>query len=95
VIGVPVNEELCKELRGSVVGWLARENNVKRIQTTLFMEGFLSLIVTHMGDNMVLIQSSVEVDMHLLIKSKNECLQYYFSELTPWNPRLIVAHREV
>jgi hypothetical protein len=46
---VPVNEELCKELHGSVVGLLAREKDVTRIQTTLAMEGFRSISVTHMG----------------------------------------------
>ncbi|KAK2401162.1 hypothetical protein QL285_050778 [Trifolium repens] len=95
VIKVPVNEELCKELRGSVVGRLARERNVKRIQTTLFMEGFPSISVTHMGDNKVLMRSPVEGDVERLMKSKNECLKYYFSELKPWNPGLTAAQREV
>jgi hypothetical protein len=50
VLHVPVNEELCKELRGSVVGLLAREKDVTRIQTTLAMEGFRSISVTYMGE---------------------------------------------
>jgi hypothetical protein len=95
VIKVPVNEELSKELRGSVVGSLARERNVKRIQTTLFMEGFPSISVTHMGDNKVLMRSPVEGDVERLMKSKNECLKYYFSEIKPWNPGLTAAQREV
>jgi RNA recognition motif-containing protein len=95
VIKVPVNEEFCKELRGSMVGRLAREKDVKRIQTTLFMEGFPSITVSHMGDNMVLLRSPVDGDVDRLMKSKNECLHYYFSELKPWNPGLIATHREV
>ncbi|MCI18119.1 endonuclease/exonuclease/phosphatase family protein, partial [Trifolium medium] len=34
VLKVPINEALCKELRGSVVGTLACEKDVRRIQTT-------------------------------------------------------------
>jgi hypothetical protein len=95
VLKVPVNEELCKELRGSMVGRLAREKNVKQIQTTLCMEGFRSITVTHMGDNRVLLRSPVEGDVERLLKSKNECLSYYFADLKPWNPGLIATHREV
>jgi hypothetical protein len=92
---VPVNEELCKELQGSVVGMLAREKDVRRIQTTLFMEGFGAIKVTHMGGNIVLIRSVVAGDVDRLLKSKNECLPYYFSDLKPWNPGMIAAKREV
>jgi RNA recognition motif-containing protein len=92
---VPVNEELCKELQGSVVGTLAREKDVRRIQTTLFMEGFRSITVTNMGGNMVLMRSLVEGDVARLLRSKNECLQYYFSEIKPWNPGLLAVQREV
>ncbi|MCI48224.1 hypothetical protein A2U01_0069467, partial [Trifolium medium] len=35
VLKVPINEALCKELQGSVVGTLACEKDVRRIQTTL------------------------------------------------------------
>jgi hypothetical protein len=70
VLKVPVNEDLSKELRGSVVGSLAREKNVKRIQTTLFMEGYPSISVTHMGDNKVLLRSPVEGDVERLLKSR-------------------------
>jgi hypothetical protein len=92
---VPVNEELCKELRGSVVGLLAREKDVTRIQTTLAMEGFRSISVTHMGGNMALLRSSMEGDVDRLLKRKNECLSFYFSELKPWNPGLLAVQREV
>jgi RNA recognition motif-containing protein len=92
---VPVNEELCKELQGSVVGTLAREKDVRRIQTTLYMEGFRSIMVTNMGGNMVLMRSPVEGDVARLMRSKNECLQYYFSEIKPWNPGLLAVQREV
>ncbi|KAK2430143.1 hypothetical protein P8452_43597 [Trifolium repens] len=95
VLKVPVNEDLCKELQGSMVGVLAREKDVRRIQTTLFMEGFRAITVTHMGGNMVLLRSAVEGDVSRLIRSKNECLQYYFSELKPWNPGLLAIQREV
>jgi hypothetical protein len=95
VIKVPVNEALCKELKGSMVGLLAREKDVRRIQTTLFMEGFGSVLVTSMGGNMALLRSPVEGDIERLLKSKNECLQYYFSEMKPWNPGLLAVQREV
>jgi hypothetical protein len=49
IMKVPMNEELCKELQCGVLGKLAREKDVRRIQTTLFMEGFRSISVTHMG----------------------------------------------
>jgi RNA recognition motif-containing protein len=70
VMKVLVNEELCKELQGSVVGTLAREKDVRRIQTTLYMEGFRSISVTHMGGNMVLLRSPVEGDVERLLKSR-------------------------
>jgi hypothetical protein len=95
VLHVPVNEDLCKELCGSMVGTLAREKDVRRIQTTLFMEGFRSITVTHMGGNMVLLRSSVAGDVERLMRSKNECITYYFSDLKPWNPGLIAVQREV
>jgi hypothetical protein len=92
---VPVNESLSKELQGSMVGLLACEKEVHRIQTTLFMEGFQSIKVTNMGGNMALIRSPVEGDVQRLLKSRNECLTYYFSKLKPWNPGLIATQREV
>jgi hypothetical protein len=95
VMKVPVNEELCKELQGSMVGTLAREKDVRRIQTTLYMEGFRSITVTNMGGNMVLMRSPVEGDIARLLRSKNECLQYYFSEIKPWNPGMLAVQREV
>jgi hypothetical protein len=95
VMKVPVNEELSKELQGSVVGTLAREKDVRRIQTTLYMEGFRSITVTNMGGNMVLLRSPVEGDITRLMRSKNECLEYYFSKIKPWNPGLLAVHREV
>ncbi|MCH95313.1 RNA recognition motif, partial [Trifolium medium] len=95
VLKVPVNEELCKELRGSMVGTLAREKDVRRIQTTIFMEGFKSISVTYMGGNMALVRSSNEGDVERMIRSKKECMEYYFSELKPWNPGLLAVQREV
>jgi hypothetical protein len=92
---VPVNELLSKELQGSMVGVLACEKEVNRIQTTLFMEGFQSIKVTDMGGNMALLRSTVEGDMQRLLRSNNECLPYYFSKLKPWNPGLIATQREV
>jgi hypothetical protein len=95
LLKVQVNEDLCKELHGGIVGKLAREKDVRRIQTTLYMEGYRSIKVTHMGGNMVLLRSPVNEDVTRLMKSKNECLSYYFSELKPWNPGLLSTHREV
>jgi hypothetical protein len=89
VLKVPINEELCKELQGSMVGKLTREKDVRRIQTTLYIEGFKSITVTHMGGNMVLIRSPVIGDVSRLLRSKNECINYYFSDLKPWNPGLL------
>ncbi|GAU18967.1 hypothetical protein TSUD_229580 [Trifolium subterraneum] len=95
VMKVPINEELCKELQGSMVGYLAREQDVRRIQTTFYMEGFPSVLVTHMGGNMALIRSSVEGDVARLVRSKKESVEYYFSKIKPWNPGLLVVQREV
>jgi hypothetical protein len=92
---VPVNEELCRELQNGVVGRLACEKDVRRIQTTLFMEGFSSVSVTSIGGNMALLRSPMEGDVQRLLRSKNECLKYYFSELKPWNPGLLAVQREV
>ncbi|WJX18268.1 hypothetical protein P8452_08083 [Trifolium repens] len=95
VLKVSVNEELCRELQGSVVGTFAHDRDVRRIQTTLSMEGYRSISVTHMGGNMAILRSSMEGDVARLLRSKNECLQYYFSELKPWNPGLLAVKREV
>jgi hypothetical protein len=48
-----------------------------------------------MGDNKVLLRSPVEGDVDRLLKSKNECIKYYFSDLKPWNPGLVATQREV
>ncbi|MCI01520.1 DUF4283 domain protein [Trifolium medium] len=95
VLKVPVNETLCKELRGSMVGTLACEKDVKRIQTTIYMEGFQSISVTPMGGNMALIRSSNEGDVERMVRRKKECLDYYFSEMKSWNPGLLAIQREV
>jgi hypothetical protein len=95
VLKVPVNEELCGELQGSVVGTLAREKDVRQIQTTLLMEGFKSISVTHMGGNMALLRSTVECGVGRLLRSKNECIKYYFTELKLWNPGLFAVQRGV
>jgi hypothetical protein len=47
-----------------------------------------------MGGNMALLRSSVEGDVERLMRSKNECLHYYFSELKLWNPGLFAVQRE-
>ncbi|MCI17509.1 endonuclease/exonuclease/phosphatase family protein, partial [Trifolium medium] len=94
-IKASVNEAFLKELKGSMVVTLARERDVRRIRTTLFMEGFQSIRVTHMGGNMALLCSSVEGDIAKLVRSKNECLDYYFSEMKPWEPGLFAKHREL
>jgi hypothetical protein len=94
ILKVPVNEDLCRELRGSVVGTLARENDVRRIQIVLFMEGYSSIVVSHMGGNMALLRSPMAGDVERLLKSKKECLKYFFSEIKPWNPGLLAVQRE-
>jgi hypothetical protein len=94
VIKASVNESLRKELKGGVVGKLAREKDVKRIQSILMMEGYKSISVTHLGSNMVVLRSPVEGDVDRLLRSKNECLEYFFSELRPWAPNIVSAHRE-
>ncbi|GAU27763.1 hypothetical protein TSUD_215740 [Trifolium subterraneum] len=95
VLKVPVNKPLRKELEGCKVGVLARERDVKRIQTILFMEGYKSISVTSMGGILVLLQSSVVGDLERLLRSKNECLEYFFSDIKPWSPGLFNVQREV
>jgi hypothetical protein len=94
-ITAPVNLEFVKELKDSMVGTLAKEKDVRRIQSILYMEGFPSVIVSHMGGNLVLIRSKVEGDVGRLLRSKNECLKYFFSEIKPWGPGLRTVQREV
>jgi hypothetical protein len=95
VLKVPVNEDLCRELQSIVVVTLASETDVRRIQATLFMEGYQSISVTPMGGNMAILRSPVVGDVERLVKSKNECLSYYFSAIKPWNPGLMATQREV
>jgi hypothetical protein len=93
-IKASVNEEFRKELKGSMVGTLAREKDILRIQTTLLMEGFNSISVTRMGGNMTLLRSCVVGEVDKLLRSKNECLDYYFSEIKPQTPSLLAVQRE-
>ncbi|GAU21869.1 hypothetical protein TSUD_33660 [Trifolium subterraneum] len=95
ILKVPINEALCKELQGSVVGFLAREKDVRRIQTTIYMEGFQSVFVTHVGGNMAMLRSSVVGDVERLLRSKKDTMKYYFSEIKPWNPGLFAVQREL
>jgi RNA recognition motif-containing protein len=57
VLKVEVDRRVLKELEQSFVGLLAINVEVKRIRTTLFMEGFAHISDTDMGSKMVLIQS--------------------------------------
>jgi hypothetical protein len=59
------------------------------------MEGFRSITVTKMVGNMVLLRSPMAGDVERLLKSKNECLEYYFSDLKPWVPGVVAVQREV
>ncbi|WJX22504.1 hypothetical protein P8452_11802 [Trifolium repens] len=76
-ITAAVNMEFVKELKESMVGTLAKEKDVRRIQSILYMEGFPSVTVSHMGGNLVLIRSKVEGDVGRLLRSKYECLKYF------------------
>jgi hypothetical protein len=95
LIKASANVSFLKELKGSFVATLSRENDTRRIQTTLYMEGFRSISVTHLGGRMVLLRSPMIGDVERLLKSKNECLEYYFSEIKPWSPGIVATQREV
>jgi hypothetical protein len=95
VIKAATDKSFWRELQGSMVGLLACEKDVRRIQTTLYMEGYRSISVTNMGSNMVLLRSPVAGDVEKLIRSKNECLKYYFSELKPWVPGIVAKQMEI
>ncbi|GAU37848.1 hypothetical protein TSUD_57080 [Trifolium subterraneum] len=94
VLKVLINEALCKELQGSLVGTLVGERDVRCIQTTLYMEGFQSISVTYMGGNMTLLMSPIAGDVEKMWRSRKDSMMYYFSELKPWNPGLFVVQRE-
>ncbi|MCI61523.1 hypothetical protein A2U01_0082780, partial [Trifolium medium] len=53
VLKVEVDGSLVKELEKSYVGKLALNVEVRRIKTTLYMEGLAHISVTDMGRNMV------------------------------------------
>ncbi|GAU30796.1 hypothetical protein TSUD_355220 [Trifolium subterraneum] len=89
-----VNEAFLKELKGSVVGTLACERDVRRLRTIFYTEGYQSIRVTHMGGNMVLLCSSVEGDISKLMRRNSECLEFFFSEVKPWEPGLVAKQRE-
>jgi hypothetical protein len=44
---------------------------------------------------MAILRSLIVGDVDRLLRSKNEWLKYYFSELKPWNPGLLAVQREV
>jgi hypothetical protein len=95
VLKVDVDSRVLKELEQSSVGRLAINVEVKRIRSTLFMEGFAHISVTDMGSKMVLIHSPFVGEVERLWKAKVDWITYYFNKVTPWSPSSFASSREV
>ncbi|MCI33429.1 DUF4283 domain protein, partial [Trifolium medium] len=94
VLQVEVDGRLLKELELSYVGKLALKVEVRRIKTTLYMEGLSHISVTDMGRDMVLIYSPKVGEVEALCKAKADWLIHYFREVSPWLPSSFVDRRE-
>jgi hypothetical protein len=92
---VTVEECLLKDLKRSFVGFLANDNEVRRIRNTLYMEGFQDISVKEMGGGMVLLQCARIGVLEGMVKSRAEWLTYYFKEVRPWSPNLVASRRVV
>jgi hypothetical protein len=86
VLKVEVDRRVLKELEQSFVGLLAINVEVKRIRTTLFMEGFAHISDTDMGSKMVLIQSPFVGEVERLWKAKVDWIRII-------SKRLLHGHR--
>ncbi|MCI28653.1 hypothetical protein A2U01_0049855, partial [Trifolium medium] len=93
VLYIEVDGRVLKELERSFVGVLALSVEVKRIKTTLYMEGFAHISVTDVGGNMVLIFSPKVGEVEAMCKAKVDWLTYYFKEVRPWSPSCFVDRR--
>ncbi|MCI01200.1 RNA-binding protein 25-like, partial [Trifolium medium] len=86
ILQVEVDDMVLKELERSFVGVLAIDVELRRIRTTLYMEGFAHITVTDMGRNKVLLFCSKPGELENLCKAKTDWLCYYFKEVRPWSP---------
>ncbi|KAK2434439.1 zinc finger CCCH domain-containing protein [Trifolium repens] len=94
VLQVEVDERILQDLKMSFVGVLALQVDVRKIRTTLYMEGLPHIVVTDMGRNNVLLFSPRKGELENLCKAKADWLCYYFKEFRPWLPSLYVDRRE-
>jgi hypothetical protein len=94
VIQVKVDEKVFQDLEKSFVGVLALQVDVRKIRTTLYMEGLPHIVVTDMGRNKVLLYSARKGELENLCKEKADGLCYYFKDFRPWVPSLYVDRRE-
>ncbi|MCI36276.1 hypothetical protein A2U01_0057498, partial [Trifolium medium] len=67
---VEVDVSVLQELENSYVGVLAINVEVRRIKTTLYMEGLTHIMVMDMGRNMVLLYSPKSGELESLCKAK-------------------------
>jgi hypothetical protein len=93
VISTTVEESLLIDLKRSFVGFLSNDNEVRRIRTTLYMEGLRDITVKEMGGGMVLLQCARTGVLEGIVKSRAEWLTYYFKEVKPWSPNLVACRR--
>ncbi|MCH92168.1 DUF4283 domain protein, partial [Trifolium medium] len=94
VLQVEVDGRVLEELERSFVGKLALDVEVRRIKTTLYMEGLAHISITEMGRNMVLLYSPKVGEVEALCKAKADWLTYYFKEVRPWSPSSFADRRE-
>ncbi|MCH81328.1 RNA recognition motif, partial [Trifolium medium] len=94
VLQVEVDALVLKDLERSFVGVLALTVEVRRIRTTLYMEGLSHILVTDMGRNMVLLFSPKEGELEAMTKFKPDWLRYYFKEVTAWSPSCYADRRD-
>ncbi|PNY16690.1 hypothetical protein L195_g013415 [Trifolium pratense] len=94
VLQVEVDGRVLEELERSFVGKLALDVEVRRIKTTLYMEGLAHISISEMGRNMVLLYSPKVGEVEALCKAKADWLTYYFKEVRPWSPSSFVDKRK-
>ncbi|KAK2410383.1 zinc finger CCCH domain-containing protein [Trifolium repens] len=94
VLQVEVDATVLKDLQESYVGVLALDIEVRRIITTLYMEGLPHIVVTDMGRSKVLLFSPRRGELESLCKSRADWMCYYFKEVKPWTPSSFVDRRD-
>jgi hypothetical protein len=95
IMAIDAEPQILKKLEGSYVGTLQQIADVDCIQTTLWMEGFQHITATHMGMNLILLNSSVEGEIQRAYEANKPWWERWFLSVTPWRPYIRPRGRRI